>query len=425
MTNPIGLRRIMAQGASVALTRFALIGVSFASSIVVARALPLAERGKLGLLIAVSTLAVQFGNLGLPVANTYLVARHPHLLAALVGNTVRAFLTIAVLLALFCAAGLHLIHAWSSLSGAAGLMVWLVAIAGLAQLLVQNLLVGQFRFNSSNGVEMVARLGMIVGMLLLWPLGGTTAVRFAGVITVFTVVATGWGFHAAEIRLVLPEWDGRLWRRQLQVGGRAYVACIASFVLSRLPLYAVESRGGLDGLAYYSQALSIADTMLVIPIALGTVLFPNLASTREASTRIRSTLRLAGITTGLMLLAAAAAALLGPVLLPLVYGRAYAASMPVLFGMLPGVIALGVCSVMQNALSANGYPWAAVASPIVGVMAVSIGLWATGSVVGCGWAYSAGAVVMLACSSLGWWIHRQDWAEIPTPPALSAGGADF
>jgi O-antigen/teichoic acid export membrane protein len=416
MANQAGLRSIVTQGASVALTRFALIGASFAGSIIVARALPVAERGKLGLLMAVSGLAVQFGNLGLPMANTYIVARQPQLLTALVANTIRSFLAITVGLALFCTVGLHVIPAWSSLAGAAGFMVWLVAVAGLAQLLVQNLLMGQFRFSASNVVEMVGRLGTIAGMLIWWLFGGATAVWFAAVTAVFAGVAAAWGLRMVGIRLTLGEWSRPLLRHQLQIGGRAYLACLASFALGRLPLYAVGSRGGLDGLAFYTQALSIADTMLVIPIALGTVLFPNLASTREASARIRSTLRLAGITAGLILLAVAAAAWLGPVLLPLVYGRAYAASMPILLSMLPGVVALGVCSVMQNALSANGYPWAAVASPVMGVVAVSIALRTTATVIGCGWSYSAGAVVMLACSSLGWWIHRHDWIEISTVP---------
>ena len=105
---------------------------------------------------------------------------------------------------------------------------------------------------------------------------------------------------------------------------------------------------------------------------------------------------------------------LGPILLPFIYGKAYAASMPVLLAMLPGVITLGICSVMQNALCANGYPWISIASPFVGVAAVGFALHFTAAVIGCGWAFSAGSAVMLLCSSLGWWFHRHDWVEIKT-----------
>jgi O-antigen/teichoic acid export membrane protein len=304
----------------------------------------------------------------------------------------------------------------------AGVMVWFVAVAGLAQLLVQNLLVGQFRFSLSNVVELAARLGGIAGMAVMWYLGGTTAVWFAWITTVFTCMATWWGLRAGGIRPLVRGSDGPVWREQLRIGCRVYLACLASFMLGRLPLYAVESRGGLKGLAFFMQALVVADTMLVLPISLGTVLFPNLASIRESRIRIRSTLRFAAIIAGLMLLAVAAAAWLGPYLYPFIYGKAYSASMPILLAMLPGVAALGVCSVMQNALSANGYPWASVASPLAGVLAVSLGLYFTGTVVGCGRAYSMGGVTMLSFSTVAWWFHRHDWAEINKP---SAGPADL
>lgn len=417
MSGESGIRRIITQGASVAGIRIALIGVAFVSSIVVTRALAVKERGRFGLLIAVGSLGIQFGNLGLPVANTYLVARRPEQLTALVANTTRSFLWITALLGLLSAAAIRMIPAWSSLSGMCGVMVWCVAVAGLAQMLVQNLLFGMFRFSAGNVVELVARLGAIAGMAVAWRLGGTTATWFAAVFTVFTIVATLWGMRAAGIPFSLQGWDGRLWREQVRIGCRVYIACLASFLLARIPLYAVESRGGLKGLAFFTQAVLVADTMLVLPASLGTVLFPSLASTRESSLRIRSTLRLAAIVACVMILAVAAAAWLGPFAFPFVYGKAYAASMPIFLAMLPGVAALGVCSVMQNALSANGYPWASVASPVTGVLTVSLGLIFTDTVVGCGWAYSMGAMTMLSFSSVAWWFHRHDWREIGEPSA--------
>jgi O-antigen/teichoic acid export membrane protein len=424
MKHPGGLQHIFLQGASVAVTRIALIGASLVSSIIVARALPLDERGRLGLLLAVAALAVQFGHFGLPVANAYLVARKPAMLPELVANTSRIYAAIIAFLLIGCAGAIHNVPSWSVLWGAAGVMVWLVSITGLAQLLVQNFLVGQFRFSASNGVELIARVGMIAGMAALWGTGMTNAVWFSMATAVFTGLAGIWGMIRGGMRFTLGSWNPSIWRQQIHLGGRAYLACIASFVLSRLPLYGVESRGGLTGLAFYTQALSISDTMLVVPIALGTVVFPNMASTRDSGTRIRSTLRLAAITTAVMALGASAAVLLGPYLLPLVYGKAYSASMPILLTMLPGVVALGVCSVVQNALSANGYPWVAVASPLAGVLAVALALSVSSTVQGCGWAYSAGGLVMLICSSVGWWFHRYDWSEASNPATVPGAGAD-
>lgn len=399
---------IIKQGASVAGTRLLLIVASFVSSIVVARALPVEERGLFGLLMAVGALGIQFGNFGLPVANTYLVARDPGLLSALVSNTTRVFLWMMGFLAVSGVLALWMVPAWSPLWGAAGVMVWLVAVVGLVQMLAQNLLAGRFLFSVSNGVDVMARLGAIGAMVVLWLCGVVTAVWFAFAASLFGLFATVWGLRQGGIALALQDWDSGLGRRQLRFGSRAYVACLASFIVSRLPLYSVSARGGLDGAAYFTQALVIADTMLVIPNALGTVLFPNLAAARDASVRISSTLRLALVTSALMLLAVAAVWVLGPLVLPMVYGKAYAASMPLLLMMLPGVAALGICGVMQNALCANGYPWTATASPLAGVAAVSSGLALSNTVAGCAWAYTLGAAIMLLVSSVAWWFHRHE-----------------
>lgn len=394
------------QGASVAGTRFVLIAASFVSSVVVTRALPVEERGLFGLLMAVGALGVQFGNFGLPVANTYLVARNRRLLAALVSNTGCIFILIIAFLAAAGTLAVRFVPAWRSLWGAATAMVWLVAVTGLAQMLAQNLLTGRFLFNISNWVDVIARLGAIAAMACLWFAGLVTAEWFAVAASAFALVGTAWGLRAGKIVLLLNAWDARLGREQLRVGVRAYVACLASFVVSRLPLYAVGSRGSLDEAAFFTQALVIADTMLVVPTALGVVLFPNLAATANAAERVHSTLRLIAVTAVLMILAVGAAWWLGPWALPWVYGPAYAATMPLLVLMLPGVAALGLCSVTQNALSANGYPWAAVASPLAGVGVVIVTLQFTDGVTGCARAYTAGGLAMLATSALAWWSHR-------------------
>lgn len=401
-----GVLGVLRQGASVAGTRFVLIAASLVSSIIVARALPVEERGLFGLLMAVGALGVQFGNFGLPVANTYLVARDRRLLNALVSNTGWVFILMLLFLAVAGTLAMRYVPAWQPLWGGATAMVWLVAVTGLAQMLVQNLLAGRFLFNVSNWVDVIARLGAIAVMAGFWFFGLVTAAWFAAAASVFALVATVWGLRAGEIGVGLKRWDAGLGREQMRVGARAYVACLASFVVSRLPLYAVGARGSLDEAAYFTQALVIADTMLVVPTALGMVLFPNLAATKVTAARISATLRLGAVTAVLMLLAVGAAWWMGPWVLPWVYGPAYAAAMPLLVLMLPGVAALGLCSVTQNALSANGYPWAAVASPLAGVGVVILTLHGTEGVTGSAQAYTAGGLAMFATSALAWWWHR-------------------
>jgi O-antigen/teichoic acid export membrane protein len=396
------------------MTRGVLIVASFVSSVVVARALSLEDRGKFGLLMAVAALCIQFGNLGLPVANTYLLAREPALKGALLGNSIRLLAGITVVLGLVAWLVIPQVPGWNLLTGAAATAIWFVAASGVAQMFTQNILAGVFKFSASNTVDLVARLGVIGGMIVVWKWGRPTAVTFAILAAAFGLVATAWGIWSSGMRPQMNRWEGGLAWRQLTIGSRAYAACVASFALSRIPLYAVESRAGLEGLAFFTQALVIADTMLIVPAALGTVLFPNLVAISEANERIRATLRMAGLTFGLMLLGVLVAWFLGPVMLPLVYGASYSASMPILVMMFPGVLAYGVCSMMQNALSACGYPWAAVASPLVGMGVTLIAARFASTPSECGAAYSLGAVAMLVGSTTGWWIHRFDRPRLQT-----------
>lgn len=420
MRQGTGIGGILRQGASVAGTRLLLIVASFVSSIVVARGLPVAERGLFGLLMAVAALGVQLGNFGLPVANTYLVARDRSLLRAVAANSSWFFLIMIGVLAVLGAATIRLVPGWRPLWGVAAAMVWLVAVTGLLQLLVQNILVGKFQFGVSNSVDLVARLGGIAAMALLWLAGLVTAGWFAAGAGLFSLVASAWGLRRGEIEASLVGRDAKLGREQLRLGSRAYAACLVSFVVSRLPLYAIGSRGTLQEVAFFTQALVIADTMLVVPSAIGTVLLPSLAASADAEHRVRSTLRLGGVALLLMLVGSAATWWIGPWILPAVYGPTYAASMPFLITMLPGVVAIGICSVTQNALCANGYPWSSVASPLAGVVAVLAALAWSGGTAACALAYSAGGIVMAFVSAAAWWLDRQSLSAQPVQPDLPA-----
>jgi len=398
-----GERRLFLQSASVAATRVALIAAAFVSSIVLARALTVDERGRFGLLMATAGLGIQFGNFGLPSANTYLIARDRETLKGVVGNTGMFFFAAAIFLAIAGLSAFKFIPAWESLKGGAGVAAILVAVTGLAVLLAQSLLTGVFRFGASNGVDAIARGGAISGMLLLWYFGGRTATWFGCAMALSAAVAAVWGLKIGAIPLT---GSADLAKEQMRIGMRAYLTCVASFALGRLPIYVIESRAGLTGLAFLSQAQGIIDAILVLPSALGTVLFPTLAANHDSRVRIRYTYRIGLVVLVLMCVAALAATWSSPYVLPILYGKAYSGSVPYLNAMLPGVVALGVCSVVQNALSANGYPWAAAAAPIAGIGASSIALFLDRSAVGCGRAYSVGCIVMLIASTIGWWVHR-------------------
>jgi O-antigen/teichoic acid export membrane protein len=407
--------RIAAQGASVAVTRLVLIGVALLGTIVIARALPVEERGRFGLMAASAALCIQFGSLGLANVNTYLVARRPELLGAVVGNSVRLLGVVLPVLMALVSLGIWLLPSLATLRNAAGLATCFMITAGICQLMLQNLLVGRSLFAVYNWVDVLARGGAITGMAVLWMAGQGTAVGFGWVTAILSFAALGWGMRAGMIPLKANTWNPELARWQLRLGARAYLSNVALFMLGRLPIYVVEVRAGLHEVAYFAQAWIVTEAMLVLPGAIGTVLVPNLAGMADASARIASTWRVMGGTAVFALMAAAAAAIAGPWLLPQIYGPAYSASAPYLLAMLPGVVAQSVASVLQNALSANGFPWSVAVGPLVGVLAVALVLFFSHDPLACAWAYTGGAVAMLGGTSVAW---RRTWHR-PVEPDLA------
>src|SRR5438552_7100507 len=69
------------------ITRLLLIGVGFATTVIVSRTLGPSGRGLFAVAAAVSAIGIQFGNLGLHASNTYYVAKDRELLPVLIGNT--------------------------------------------------------------------------------------------------------------------------------------------------------------------------------------------------------------------------------------------------------------------------------------------------------------------------------------------------
>lgn len=400
------LAQIMRQGTSVAITRFVLVMASFFSSIIVARALPVEERGLFGLVMASAMLAIQFGNFGLPVANTYLIAARGSATSDLIGNTIRLFLTALCLFAIIQILLSINFPDWRPLQGYNGIITWALAVSGLWQLLIQNILIGKLQFTANNNVELLARFGGILIMLLFWQAGVNSTIWFGAGLVVVTVIAAGWGIRSAGLNLFPSLWNTGVAVQQLRLGVRAYVACLATFALTRVPLYASECFEGFKASAYFAQALVVTDTMLLLPVSFGTVLFPHLAGLLDSACRKRTTILFLFLVILVMLIAAGLVAWLSPYFMPSIYGSSYAASVPLLMLMLPGVVAFSLSSITQNSLSANGYPWSTSAAPLTGLTVTITTLKINPSLQGCAISYSCGAGAMMLVSVFFWWKSK-------------------
>jgi len=398
-------RGLLSNSASIGMTRGVAIVVGFVNSIVVARALSLDARGTFFLLVATAQIAIQFGNLGLPSANTYLISNRPIIGGRLLANTMWIALVACLVLGVVGFTIGSLVPSYDWMLGAEGLGVLLYAAAGLAMLLLQNFLIGQLRIGSSNVVELVAKVGSVALLILVWAAGFAGVLSFLACTIIGTVLAALYALKSLQIKVTLQSWDAPLFREQFAVGARAYLACTLA-LWTLMPAFVIESRLGSGDLALFAQAQLICVMALVVPGAVGTALFPRLGLLSKSSDRIAFTMYSMAVCGIAMILVIACIAATAPWIIPWVYGMPYEPSVGLLMAMLPGIFGLGLSSVTQNSLIANGYPWSCSAAPLVAAVVMAAGLWWFRSLEAAAWLYSGAGIVQFLISLAAWYRLR-------------------
>ena len=116
----------------------------------------------------------------------------------------------------------------------------------------------------------------------------------------------------------------------------------------RMDVPIIQGLAGTAAVAMYAVALPFAEALLLLPVTVGLVMFPQATSGtvgKTATTRIGLTVLAA--TTVL----AAAVALAVPVAVPVLYGPAFHGSVAVIWAMLPGLAIFSIARTVQTYLT--------------------------------------------------------------------------
>jgi O-antigen/teichoic acid export membrane protein len=376
------------------------------STIVVARFLGPAGRGEYAVAVAVAAIGVQIGNVGIHTSSSWLVARDPRLLGALLANGVLLGCVIGAAEGL-----LALAATWVSPSIAPLpmpiLLLALVSIPiGLVYLIGQNLLLGLRSVSRYNVLELGNRLGglaIIVVFAIAGALSSFTAyagtVVALGAATVLTLVVLGRSAGRISPRV-------RLIREHLGYGRRTYVGALITFLVFRLDLLLVQAMRGPADAGQYSIAIALTDWALLVPIVTGTLLFPTLSAMPNPSERWQ---RARGILLPILLLellVAAAFIAVGTPLVTFVFGTAFEPAAHAFVLMLPGVVCLSLQTILANYFFASGAPRIVWLGPAFGLIAnIAFDLWLipVAGVDGAAIASSVAYAVMLALALATFW----------------------
>jgi O-antigen/teichoic acid export membrane protein len=336
------------------LLRIVLIPLGVVNAVIIARWLGPASQGTFAAVGAYVATAGMLGSLGLAQASSRLVAAEPRLSSVLAANA-RITGAATGLVAVVALLGLRL----ALPEAFAGIPLPLLAVAGLAlpfSLIgahLQALLLGMRQVRANAVVESFDRIVYFLSSV-------TALVLFRGdvlwLLVALTIVAA---FRALLCdRLLGLPWvrpDLGLLRRSGVVSLRAYAASLLAFLVLRSDLMLVQAYLGSASTGVYSIAVQFADLLLVLPVAIGALLFPRVAATPSSESAAFTAMVCRHGVLAVTAACAAAGATIAWVI-PWMYGDAFAGAVLCLWILLPGVWCMAAQAILANDLAGRDYP---------------------------------------------------------------------
>jgi len=409
----------------------------FISVLLLARALPPDERGAVAF-VTVSALVIStLASIGTTEATKVFAAQRPAARPRLLSNIVLVSATGGVLGGLAAVAALiglgdakpDGVGSLELAAIAAGSVVGALGLAGAA------FLHGCSRFRVYSRLLAFGPWLYAVLLAVIWVGWGLTIDR-AVVAWVAAQAVPAALFCGAAARLAgFGRPHLRLMAETVRYGVRAWLGGLAHLLNARVDQVLLGLLATQAALGTYAVAVNASEVLFYLPSAVGTALLPAVAR-MGADSGVDRTLRVFRVVMILTLAAVAVAALLGPVLLPLVFGADYHGSVEPFLFLLPSAIGFVASSVFSNALLASGAPALSSLGPVVSlVIGVALDLIlipkyeATGAAIAasaallCGGAAAAVAYGIRSGLRPGALVPRRDDVELLANLAMRLAGA--
>jgi O-antigen/teichoic acid export membrane protein len=335
-------------------------------SIVLARTIGPSGNGRFALLLTLAGLTGMVVSLGLAVGITYEVSRGSWSVRGAFRTSYAAGLVLGAIGFAGALAVFVLLH--DSVFHSIETSVAVVALASLppaiAYQFADSILLGRERYEGYAALELSHSATLLIigaGLALIFGFSGAVVG-----IPAAAVIGAGVG-----VVLLIPEAQrdltvdrvGRL-RTALRFGAQAWGANLLQQINFRFDILILAAYASSHDVGVYSVAVTLTAVVWILPQALGTVLFPRIASLDQATIAgeispaesdaavakgVRHTVLLsvpAGVIIGLLLLTA----------VPLLYGAEFHQTIWLGFVLLPGTLLLGVAKGLGTAVTGRGYP---------------------------------------------------------------------
>ncbi len=340
-------------------TRVLMIFNSVAAGIIVARWLGADGVGQLAVINVTVATIVQLGSFGLPSSNTYFIAQdHTHFRAAALNSLIFA-LGIGALLAVVISVLASFQPEWFGFVSPELIHIAAVSIPfQLITLIGLNILLAVGKVRDFNLLDLAGQSFVLINavlVLLLLKRGLELLVTLNTIATILVSIVIALLLVISGKSLAQSKWraDIALLRRMIGYGLKFHISILAGAIIIRADLLVVNHFRGATEAGVYSVASQFALLLMLLPGVIATLLFPRVTTEQDA--RGETTCLVTRYTTFIMFLCCLAAVPFS-LLLPLIYGAAFADATRLLLILLPGVYLIGLESVLVQHFNALGLP---------------------------------------------------------------------
>jgi O-antigen/teichoic acid export membrane protein len=341
----------------------------FVSVTVLAHALGPSGRGAVAFVVSTSLLVGQVLRLGLTPATTYMVARRPDhaprlfansLIVACCSSAIASSATVAVLL---LAPGLRPAHVGTIplLALCMGILGGDMTAVGLA------ILWGTKRFTTFAASMITTGWTYAITMLVVYQVHGLTPASACLIWGLSRLLDASSLLGCVRFRTRLGRPDRALLRAALRFGIRSAPGELATSTNARADQSIMGAISPERELGLYAVAVNAGEVLLYLPNAVGSAIVPNLVETGRdelEATSLRAFRMVFAVTT----VAVIGAAILGALLIPIVFGSRFDGSIDPFLLLLPGAWGYAAQKVFSSALTGLGQPGRSSLGPLTALL---------------------------------------------------------
>jgi O-antigen/teichoic acid export membrane protein len=356
-------------------TGLAIQAVLILTGTLVARMLGPDGRGYLAALILWPLVITQLGNLGIPSALTYSIARDPSASRALARLGLGFALPQALLLIAFQALWLLLIlHGDPPQVRAAGWLTLALVPAMLAQQYGLGLLQGHLRLRLFNGLRLLPWSLYALAVALLFAVGEDAIVPIVGAL-IGAFLISGSTCLVSGIRFSRGDGTPTVDRRFLvSFGLRGLLSSLSAVDVLRPDQVVLALFLSPAALGLYVVGLAFTNLPYFVAKSVGLITFPWVASQPEKAGARRTMWSLLWLTTGIALVLVAGLCASAHWLVPFFFGREFSDAVTVTYIVLPGTVFLSARRVLAEGLKGRGHPLAGTLGELLSLAWVAVAL---------------------------------------------------